>query len=327
MGHGPGAGSLASLVGRSAATRRPSVPIAGDASEQQSATDGREERRGRRGCAGAVCLAVATVCPRSSGPSGGERAAMAWSQRNGQVPVDRSVPDPETIPMRRLSGQDSPTYDVTDPPYGVSTPPYDVSTPPYDASTPPYDVAFPHVLPSRPPHASELGGFRGLDLLARAEGPPECPDTPPPPPECLVDIPPDLEEHLQSCRCPCDHLGYGNYQPASTRGRGGGDHPGAELASTAAIRGVISGYAIFGYTVITVLIGLQVVGFIFSCVIIRSLASAAATDASKTAQERARSASYAPTATDSIQQYQVVPPAYENPSRHSSMGGGSGLAR
>ncbi|XP_043203319.1 tetraspanin-9-like [Amphibalanus amphitrite] len=94
-----------------------------------------------------------------------------------------------------------------------------------------------------------------------------------------------------------------------------------------AIRGVISGYAIFGYTVITVLIGLQVVGFIFSCVIIRSLASAAATDASKTAQERARSASYAPTATDSIQQYQVVPPAYENPSRHSSMGGGSGLAR
>ena len=132
---------------------------------------------------------------------------MAWSQRNGQVPVDRSVtaPDPETIPMRRLSGQESPLYDVT-------TPPYDVSTPPYDVSTPPYDVAFSHVLPSRPPPVPELSGFRGLDLLARADGPPECPGTPPPPPECLVDIPPDLEEHLQSCRCPCDHLGYGNYQ-------------------------------------------------------------------------------------------------------------------
>ena len=93
-----------------------------------------------------------------------------------------------------------------------------------------------------------------------------------------------------------------------------------------AIRGVISGYAIFGYTVIAVLVALQVFGFIFSCVIIRSLTSGGASATSKTVQERARSASYAPTATDSIQQYHAVPPAYENPSRHSSMGG-TGLAR
>lgn len=30
--------------------------------------------------------------------------------------------------------------------------------------------------------------------------------------ESLGSLPADLQRHLQNCRCPCDHLGYGNYQ-------------------------------------------------------------------------------------------------------------------
>lgn len=30
--------------------------------------------------------------------------------------------------------------------------------------------------------------------------------------ESLGSLPPDLQSHLQNCRCQCDHLGYGNYQ-------------------------------------------------------------------------------------------------------------------
>ena len=30
--------------------------------------------------------------------------------------------------------------------------------------------------------------------------------------ESLGSLPPDLQRHLQNCRCQCDHLGYGNYQ-------------------------------------------------------------------------------------------------------------------
>ncbi|MPC71871.1 hypothetical protein E2C01_066162 [Portunus trituberculatus] len=30
--------------------------------------------------------------------------------------------------------------------------------------------------------------------------------------ESVGTLPPELESHLRECRCPCDHLGYGNYQ-------------------------------------------------------------------------------------------------------------------
>lgn len=30
--------------------------------------------------------------------------------------------------------------------------------------------------------------------------------------ESLGSLPPDLQRHLQNCRCQCDHLGYGNYE-------------------------------------------------------------------------------------------------------------------
>ena len=30
--------------------------------------------------------------------------------------------------------------------------------------------------------------------------------------ESLSHLPPELEKHLRDCRCPCDHLGYGNFQ-------------------------------------------------------------------------------------------------------------------
>ncbi|KAK8753733.1 hypothetical protein OTU49_001369, partial [Cherax quadricarinatus] len=30
--------------------------------------------------------------------------------------------------------------------------------------------------------------------------------------ESVGTLPPELETHLKDCRCPCDHLGYGNYQ-------------------------------------------------------------------------------------------------------------------
>ncbi|KAK7081932.1 hypothetical protein SK128_025828, partial [Halocaridina rubra] len=30
--------------------------------------------------------------------------------------------------------------------------------------------------------------------------------------ESVGTLPPELETHLKQCRCPCDHLGYGNYQ-------------------------------------------------------------------------------------------------------------------
>lgn len=30
--------------------------------------------------------------------------------------------------------------------------------------------------------------------------------------ESVGTLPPELESHLKECRCPCDHLGYGNYQ-------------------------------------------------------------------------------------------------------------------
>ena len=94
------------------------------------------------------------------------------------------------------------------------------------------------------------------------------------------------------------------------------------------IRSVITSYAIIGYSVIAVLIGMQVAGFIFSCIIIRSLSGGSSAAASKAAQDRARSSSYAPAvmASESVQHYHAVPPAYENPSRHSSMGV-SGTAR
>ncbi|XP_047741066.1 uncharacterized protein LOC125179364 [Hyalella azteca] len=37
--------------------------------------------------------------------------------------------------------------------------------------------------------------------------------------ESLGSLPPDLQRHLQNCRCPCDHLGYGNYQTLLEGGR------------------------------------------------------------------------------------------------------------
>lgn len=37
--------------------------------------------------------------------------------------------------------------------------------------------------------------------------------------ESLRTLPPDLERHLRECRCPCDHLGYGNYQVSGSKVR------------------------------------------------------------------------------------------------------------
>lgn len=34
--------------------------------------------------------------------------------------------------------------------------------------------------------------------------------------ESVGTLPPELETHLKDCRCPCDHLGYGNYQVRHT---------------------------------------------------------------------------------------------------------------
>lgn len=36
--------------------------------------------------------------------------------------------------------------------------------------------------------------------------------------ESVGTLPPELESHLKECRCPCDHLGYGNYQVSATWG-------------------------------------------------------------------------------------------------------------
>ncbi|KAG7165281.1 hypothetical protein Hamer_G028091 [Homarus americanus] len=32
----------------------------------------------------------------------------------------------------------------------------------------------------------------------------------------LPPLPPELEEHLRTCRCSCDHMGYGNYQEGAS---------------------------------------------------------------------------------------------------------------
>ncbi|XP_037068467.1 tetraspanin-3-like [Pollicipes pollicipes] len=81
------------------------------------------------------------------------------------------------------------------------------------------------------------------------------------------------------------------------------------------IRSIISGYAILGFVVMTVLMTIQLLGFIFGCIVIRSLSDWLAP---KPTQCPNRSASYTP--ADAVQPYRPVPPAYENPSRHSSVG-------
>ncbi|KAF0298727.1 hypothetical protein FJT64_003932 [Amphibalanus amphitrite] len=154
------------------------------------------------------------------------RAGRPWHQCNGQAAVLAGSP-PELAAAAPLRCPDSrsPVYESS----RRGSPLYDSrhDSPIFESrrNSPIFEMRAVHVLPARAPPGGAGAGAgaaecHGLDLLHRHELAQR--------PhvahvahvhelhelhhECAMDMPVDMEEHLQSCRCHCDHMGYGNYQ-------------------------------------------------------------------------------------------------------------------
>ena len=154
----------------------------------------------------------------------GGRPGRQWHQCNGQAAVlPGSPPELAAAPLRCPDSR-SPVFESR-----RSSPMYDSrrGSPIFESrrNSPIFEMRAVHVLPARAPVAAPGAGAgaaecHGLDLLHRHE-PAQRPHVAHVHElhelhhDCAMDLPVDMEEHLQNCRCHCDHMGYGNYQVRS----------------------------------------------------------------------------------------------------------------